>query len=638
MTAITTRVTNASVAGAGTITCSTSSAIVTGVSTSFLSSAIIGQQLSNSSGTTIGTILTVDSNTQITLVANAAVAVTAGTYNIVSTGITTKNSPLTNSEIDANFINLNNAVVAGANSSTNNVANTLVKRDASGGFSAGLIKAEAGVQTGSVLYPMTNATQAAMEAGTDTATKFMSPNNVYQAINVLALQSVGNLTKDMTGFESMVGSSISYAAGTRVFTLTSSSPFNVWYRGKKSTISSNLTITLSAQAGTHWIGINPTTLALEEFTSDTGVFDSTILVAYVYLNSTYDTAVIVADERHTAARDTSMHIANHNTIGAIWKSGGVMSYTLNNDAAQTVAFTTPIYLIDEDLTHTISHAASPNGYFQQILNSAASIPTIYMSGQSYTQTAEASIPWVLGTTNTARYNPVVSGTGSLADAPNNTYLNYWIILTNDTVRPVKAVMGKATYTNVNDAYAEQFVVGSLPFPEIAIMYRVTLFTNTTYANNKVRLISVKTYDDQQSPSMKTFDTISHSMLANTTSSDDHTQYVHISTARTITAGHTFNGNNTFGGNNTFSSIVYFNGSIASSIVPNSNAAYDLGSSALAWRNVYTNDLHLSNEGHEEGNVVDGTKGNWTVQEGESNLYIINNKNGKKYKFALEEIK
>ena len=31
------------------------------------------------------------------------------------------------------------------------------------------------------------------------------------------------------------------------------------------------------------------------------------------------------------------------------------------------------------------------------------------------------------------------------------------------------------------------------------------------------------------------------------------------------------------------------------------------------------------------------KGNWTIQEGAENLYILNNKSGKKYKFKLEEM-
>ena len=70
-------------------------------------------------------------------------------------------------------------------------------------------------------------------------------------------------------------------------------------------------------------------------------------------------------------------------------------------------------------------------------------------------------------------------------------------------------------------------------------------------------------------------------------------------------------------------------------VPDLNNTYDLGSTSLRWRNVYTNDLHLSNEGH--SNDVDGTWGNWTIQEGESDLFLKNNRSGKKYKFNLTEV-
>ena len=76
---------------------------------------------------------------------------------------------------------------------------------------------------------------------------------------------------------------------------------------------------------------------------------------------------------------------------------------------------------------------------------------------------------------------------------------------------------------------------------------------------------------------------------------------------------------------------------ARNFVPGANDTYDLGASGNVWRNIYTGDLHLSNEAKDEGNAVDGTKGNWTIQEGEEHLYILNNKNGKKYKFKLEEM-
>ena len=76
---------------------------------------------------------------------------------------------------------------------------------------------------------------------------------------------------------------------------------------------------------------------------------------------------------------------------------------------------------------------------------------------------------------------------------------------------------------------------------------------------------------------------------------------------------------------------------ARDFVPGANDTYDLGASGNVWRNLYTGDLHLSNEAKSEGNAVDGTKGNWTIQEGSEDLYILNNKSGKKYKFKLEEI-
>ncbi len=72
-------------------------------------------------------------------------------------------------------------------------------------------------------------------------------------------------------------------------------------------------------------------------------------------------------------------------------------------------------------------------------------------------------------------------------------------------------------------------------------------------------------------------------------------------------------------------------------IPGATDTYDLGSSSYVWRNLYTGDLHLSNEAKSEGNAVDGTKGNWTIQEGAEDLYILNNKSGKKYKFKLEEM-
>jgi len=70
-------------------------------------------------------------------------------------------------------------------------------------------------------------------------------------------------------------------------------------------------------------------------------------------------------------------------------------------------------------------------------------------------------------------------------------------------------------------------------------------------------------------------------------------------------------------------------------IPQVNNDVDIGASSYRVRNIYTADLHCSNKG--SSNDVDGTWGDYTIQEGESDLFLINNRNGKKYKFNLTEV-
>ena len=91
-------------------------------------------------------------------------------------------------------------------------------------------------------------------------------------------------------------------------------------------------------------------------------------------------------------------------------------------------------------------------------------------------------------------------------------------------------------------------------------------------------------------------------------------------------------NMTFHTNNTMRMMLQNDGHLR----PASNNSYDLGTSSDRWRNIYTSDLNMSNEG--SCNDVDGTWGSYTIQEGEEDLFLINKRNGKKYKFNLTEVK
>ena len=65
---------------------------------------------------------------------------------------------------------------------------------------------------------------------------------------------------------------------------------------------------------------------------------------------------------------------------------------------------------------------------------------------------------------------------------------------------------------------------------------------------------------------------------------------------------------------------------SAAVFPAFNGGLDLGTTDLRFGNIFTQDLHLAND-----------RGDWTVIEEEDYLSIRNNKNGKMYKFVLQEI-
>jgi hypothetical protein len=62
------------------------------------------------------------------------------------------------------------------------------------------------------------------------------------------------------------------------------------------------------------------------------------------------------------------------------------------------------------------------------------------------------------------------------------------------------------------------------------------------------------------------------------------------------------------------------------VQPGANGTQDLGTSSLRWATVFTSDLSLSNG-----------IGDYTIVEGENDLFLYNNKQCKVYRFMLEQV-
>ena len=89
------------------------------------------------------------------------------------------------------------------------------------------------------------------------------------------------------------------------------------------------------------------------------------------------------------------------------------------------------------------------------------------------------------------------------------------------------------------------------------------------------------------------------------------------------------------------SVSVTNITLKGNITPDVDGLRSIGSSSVSLAAVYATDfyaadLHFSNVG-KRVNEVDGTSGSWTLQEGDENIYMLNNITGKKYKISLTEV-
>ena len=270
--------------------------------------------------------------------------------------------------------------------------------------------------------------------------------------------------------------------------------WHYYFKGRKIVSDTIKTYTLSAQekvGGGFYLSFNADGQLVN--TGPHPDFYETTLCFYVhYSNGEF---IIAGDERHASDRDTAWHHSHHREDGMVIYTLGDIIWTVD-DTNNTGIQLTSTLVADEDLQHLITHSLTGEEPFRQIIEGDKDevvIPTLYYDG-SIRYLPNKKLPWVV---NSLKYNDGIT----LMDVPNGKFVNYFLVASNCQEYPIKLIMGRKVFDDVEDTVNETLESFGLNFPEMAMLYRIAIErdeTASTPGKCKLKLV-------QQAASRITFE-------------------------------------------------------------------------------------------------------------------------------------
>lgn len=279
---------------------------------------------------------------------------------------------------------------------------------------------------------------------------------------------------------------LSYNASTRVVTVTPTGASFVFYiDGVKHTkTGAQAAPAHDNTTGKHFIYYDSNG-ALQKSTTAWNVVDRTVTpVALVYYYQP-GIAGVCYYECHTADRWLEGHRNLHLTRGTAIVSGFALSgYTLNTDSDAGVTYAIASGIIaDEDLQHTLTAVSDGGPYTIWYRTGAAG---------DWTWDSTPTLPFMAGTTY-PQWNQNVALTGwqltELSGIGLGEWTNYYIVGVPGIVsaQQILLIAGQAKFTSLASATNETISSiswGTLPFEEIAPLWRVTVRAVSTYGGTK----------------------------------------------------------------------------------------------------------------------------------------------------------
>jgi hypothetical protein len=428
---------------------------------------------------------------------------------------------------------------------TNSIA---TKAALTGATFTGLISAPSGSFSQSLKF---NGTDVSVVGHTHTASNITDFNTSVSGL----LPTINTDNEQPQGFINSTDSTISFNNTTRVFTIApTGTNYGVYIKGLKYTKTTE-TITIPNTDGIYYIYFATSNGALSYKTTFFD-FSTDVPIAYIYWNSSQAKAVFFAEERHGIKMDTSTHYYLHRVFGTQYISGlSIGNYTLAGDGSSNNHATFNIsdgVIFDEDILVNITNSTSPANPFEQILSPTGQLPIFYRSGSNGTWYSTTANSYAVKTGTTVQYNLNTAGTWSIPDV-NNKFVAMWIVATNNKDAPILSIMGQRADTSFSSAKSNNtwgtLDLAGLPIIEFRPLYRLIFETSSSFTNTPKAALSDILDLRSFINTIQTSTQNDHGSLYGL-ADDDHLQYVHIDTARTISANHTLTNGITFSGSGT----------------------------------------------------------------------------------------
>ena len=374
-------------------------------------------------------------------------------------------------------------------------------------------------------------------------------DNLHTEINVLG--------QEPQGFVDRTNSSISFDDSSRTFTIqpaVSGGEYDIYVKGIK--VAKTGVETVVVGTGTALNFLHFSTTAPYQLQTKTTFFDfvDDVPIAYIHWNSSINQSTFFGEERHGIRMDTATHKWIHNTFGMQYINGLSISYSglkLNGslDSHAQISLSDGV-LYQEDIIINVTDDNGSNSAteFVQPLNPIAYIPVYYHSGTTGQWVRDSGIPFPLKYNGTRpfynHYDPGPPANWTVVNVDDNKYFAMWLVATNDINDPILAIMGQTQHSSLgsaenNDVWSD-INLTYIPVFEFKPLYRLIFRADNAYTNTpKATLQSVLDLRASIITTVQGVTQNDHGSLFGL-GDDDHNQYVHIDTARTITAIHTFN--------------------------------------------------------------------------------------------------